>query len=61
MYYLYPELVNVLNNAKTLNLLIKCIMDTWDKLGEDLFNKLINTMERKVKAVIDAEGWYKKY
>jgi hypothetical protein len=36
-------------------------MDTWERLGEDLFNRLIDTMERKVKAVVEAEGWYTKY
>jgi hypothetical protein len=36
-------------------------MDTWDRLKEGLLNRLIDTIERRVKAVIDAEGWYIKY
>jgi hypothetical protein len=49
-------LVNAFNNAETLNLLIKCAIDTWDKLKEGLLNKLINIIKRKVKAVIDVKG-----
>ena len=61
MYILYPELVGAPNNAETLDLLIRSAMDTWDRLGEDLLNRLIDTMERRVKAVIEAKGWYTKY
>jgi hypothetical protein len=61
IYRLYPELLNAPNNAETLDLLIRAVMDTWERLGEDLFNTLIDTMERRVKAVVEAEGWYTKY
>jgi transposase len=61
IYRLYPELLNAPNNAETLDLLIRAAMDTWERLGEDLFNTLIDTMERRVKAVVEAEGWYTKY
>jgi hypothetical protein len=61
IYVLYPELVGAPNNAETLDLLIRCVIDTWDRLGEDLMNRLIDTIERRVKAVIDTEGWYTKY
>ena len=61
IYILYPELVGAPNNAETLDLLIRSAMDTWDRLGEDLLNRLIDTMERRVKAVIEAKGWYTKY
>jgi hypothetical protein len=61
MYILHPELVSAPNNTETLDLLIRCAINTWDKLGESLLNKLINTIEARVKAVIDAEGWYTKY
>jgi hypothetical protein len=54
-------LVNAPNNAKTLNLLIKYVINTWDRLRESLLNKLINIIKRRVKAIIEAEGWYIKY
>lgn len=61
MYILHPELVGAPNNAETLDLLIRCAIDTWERLGEQLLNRLIDTMEHRVKAVLDAEGWYTKY
>jgi hypothetical protein len=61
IYRLYLELLNAPNNAETLDLLIRAVMDTWERLGEDLFNTLIDTMERRVKVVVEAEGWYTKY
>jgi hypothetical protein len=61
MYILHPELVDALNNAETLELLIKCAIDTWDKMGEALLDRLVDTMVNRVKAVIDAKGWYTKY
>jgi transposase len=61
IYILYPELVDAPNTVETLDLLIGCAMDTWDRLGESLLNRLIDTMEYRVKAVIAAEGWYTKY
>jgi transposase len=56
IYILYPELVGVFNNAEALDLWIRYAMDTWDRLGEDLLNRLINAMECRVRAVINAKG-----
>jgi len=61
MYILHPELVGAPNTAETLDLLIRCAIDTWERLGEDLLNRLIDTMVHRVEAVIKAEGWYTKY
>ncbi len=61
MYILYPELVGVPNTTETLEYLIKYIIDIWDRMGEQLLNKLINTIKQRVKAVLDTEGWYTKY
>ena len=44
------------NNIETLDLLIRYVIDTWDRLREDLMNYLINTIERRVKVVINTEG-----
>lgn len=61
MYRLHPELIDAPNTAETLDLLIRCAIDTWERIGEELLNKLIDTMVHRVKAVIDAERWYTKY
>jgi hypothetical protein len=61
MYILHPELVGAPNNVETLDLLIRCAIDTWNRQGEELLNRLIDTMVNRVKAVIEAKGWYTKY
>jgi hypothetical protein len=60
IYILYPESVGAPNNTETLDLLIRCAIDTWEKLGEDLLNRLIDTIGYRVHAVIEPEG-YTKY
>ena len=57
MYILHLELVSVPNKAETLDLLIRYVINTWDRLKEEPLNRLIDTMERRVKAVIEAKGW----
>jgi hypothetical protein len=33
----------------------------WEALGQEHFDRLIESMPRRVKAVIEANGWYTKY
>ena len=61
IYRLYPELVDAPNTVETLDLLIRCAINTWDIIGEELLNRLVDTMVHRVKAVLDAQGWYTKY
>jgi len=37
------------------------LQEGWKVLPEDLFEKLIKLMERRVKAMRKAKGWYTKY
>jgi hypothetical protein len=39
MYIMYPELVSAPNNIETLDLHIRCAIDTRDRLGEGLLNR----------------------
>jgi hypothetical protein len=61
IYLYYPELVDAPNTAATLEHLIEAAIETWERLEEDLLNKLIDTMENRVQAVLKADGWYTKY
>jgi hypothetical protein len=49
------------NIEGTLDYLIQCVIWTWDILEFSLLNRLIDTMEHRVEAVIEAKGWYTKY
>jgi hypothetical protein len=33
----------------------------WEALGQEYFDKLIESMPRRIQAVIEAKGWYTKY
>jgi hypothetical protein len=37
------------------------IKHTWEALGQEYFDRLIESMPRRLKAVIEANGWYTKY
>jgi hypothetical protein len=49
------------NTEQTLDYLIQCAIHTWDQLREALLNRLLDTMEHRVQAVLKANGWYTKY
>lgn len=37
------------------------IEQAWVELGQDYFDRLVSTMDRRVEAVIAAKGWYTRY
>jgi transposase len=61
MYRQFPNLVGMPNTEETLDYLIQCAIQTWDTLEFSLLNRLMDTMEHRVEAVIEAKGWYTKY
>jgi transposase len=61
IYREFPELNTMPSNTATLEYLIECAQITWGRIGEDILNRLIDTMEHRVKAILYANGWYTKY
>ena len=61
MYWQFPNLIGMPNTEATLDYLIQCAIHTWDTLEFSLLNRLMDTIEHRVEAVIDAKGWYTKY
>lgn len=61
MYRKFPNLVGMPNTEATLDYLIQCAIQTWDTLEFSLLNRLMDTMEHRVEAVLRAKGWYTKY
>jgi hypothetical protein len=53
--------VGASRDLKTLDLLIRYAITTWESLGESILNRLIDTMMYRVNAVLEAKGWYTKY
>lgn len=61
IYKLYPELEHASDTEETLNLLIKAAKEAWQAIDQRVRVKLSTTMPHRVKAVIEANGWYTKY
>ena len=61
MYRKFPDLVGMANTEATLRYLIDCAIQTWDSIEESMPNRLLDTMEHRVEAVLQAKGWYTKY
>jgi transposase len=57
----YPELRNAPDNDSTLSQLIQAAKEAWNSIEPRVFQNLSNTMPNRVRAVIEANGWYTKY
>jgi transposase len=61
LYRLHPELEYAPDTDETLDVLIRGAQEAWYNIDNRILYRLATTMEHRVKAVIDAEGWYTKY
>ncbi|KAK3954527.1 hypothetical protein QBC32DRAFT_81850 [Pseudoneurospora amorphoporcata] len=48
-------------NDESKRLLVRAAIDVWESLEEEVLNELMETMVNRLKAVVDAQGWYTKY
>lgn len=44
-----------------LEALISAALEAWDERADSILDKLATTMPHRVKAVLEADGWYTKY
>ena len=61
IYQLYPELKHAPNTEGTRQLLIEAAQEAWRAIKDRVLIRLSETMPHRVRAVIEAEGWYTKY
>ena len=62
MHRAHPSLSTISGGAPKVKKAIgKALIECWDALGDEVFDRLIESMPRRVAAVIKAEGWYTKY
>jgi hypothetical protein len=52
----YPELITMGNSDSAMDHLIECAKEAWETLAEDMFNKLAENMQKRVDAVLKANG-----
>ncbi|VVT53887.1 uncharacterized protein SAPINGB_P003800 [Magnusiomyces paraingens] len=57
----FPELSLLPQNNQSLNKLCEAAVEVWEDFHQDLINKLVLSMPRRLQAVVDANGWYTKY
>ncbi|KAJ2907396.1 hypothetical protein MKZ38_003253 [Zalerion maritima] len=57
----FPELVDLPKNKVTLDKLIDAAERSWEALEDRVFQAEIESMPRRMEAIIAARGWYTKY
>ena len=57
----YPDLADLPKNQDSLDRLIKAATELWNGLEDDMLGKLISGMQKRMRAVVEANGWYTKY
>ena len=62
VYQVNPDIDSVTGSEDTVReVLWKALEEAWTLIDEEVMRGLIESMERRIKAVIAAEGWYTKY
>ncbi|KJZ68257.1 hypothetical protein HIM_12350 [Hirsutella minnesotensis 3608] len=57
----HPELADLPKNYASKQRLCEAAAEAWEDLEDDTLNHLVESMPRRLQAVIDARGWYTKY
>ena len=61
LYSLFPDLHDLQKNETDIEDLKRKIQVAWDALDQGLFDRLMDSIPRRLDAVICAKGWYTKY
>ena len=61
MHLQVPQLHKVINPEACIAQLKAVLPTAWERIPQEKFDRLIESMPRRVQAVIDADGWYTKY
>ena len=57
----HPELLNMGASAADLEALCAAIIEAWDSIEQSWIDNLIDSMPRRLEALIKAKGWHTKY
>lgn len=61
LYEAHPELHTLRNNEVDRALLARWLDDAWWAVEQDLIDRLVDSVPRRLRAVRRARGWYTKY
>lgn len=57
----YPHLADLPKNDASKRELVRAVICVWEELKEEVLDKLLILMIRRLEVVIAADGWYTKY
>ena len=62
VYQVNPHIENVKGDEDVIReALFKTLFEAWQLIDESILKELIDSMKRRVKAIIASDGWYIKY
>ncbi|KAF2165957.1 hypothetical protein M409DRAFT_36816, partial [Zasmidium cellare ATCC 36951] len=61
VYELRPDLDNEHNKDRQLEILQSVLPEAWRAIRRDIVVNVLNSMPRRIQAVINAGGWQTKY
>jgi transposase len=56
-----PALADMPKNVESFRRLKRVAIEVWEEIPEEVLQHLVESMERRLAAVIKANGWYTKY
>jgi transposase len=57
----YPQLKEMEDSQAAYDKLARVIVEAWEAIPQDCTDGLIKSMDNRVNAILDAEGWHTKY
>jgi hypothetical protein len=57
----FPDLHLLSNNDANIAKVEAALKVAWDRVPQALIDRLIDSMPRRLRAVVRANGWYTKY
>lgn len=61
IYELLPHLDEIQGKPQQLEAIIDILPQAWQRIRTDIIKEVIDSMPRRLQAVIDAQGWQTRY
>jgi len=61
LHQLRPDLDDISNQAQQRRIMTESLPEAWKAIDSDVFRRVLESMPRRIQAVIDAQGWQTKY
>ena len=58
----YPELEGLTGDKNIIKeRLVEALQEAWAAINEEFLTKLVESMERRIKTIIETDGWHTRY